>query len=284
MRARSPADERIMAGAEEILAVSKGMLNGASEPPHVVFRVAELTAMSWLPSLVRRIRIAHLNLRVLIAINKGGILLDRLNRRQYDLALLPGPMRGRLYEALRMKTVERAWMASPMMPPGRPRGVIARLEVRQSGTTLLQCLEPNVTQDFVATLQKAIPKQRPIWAESRGRNRNRHRQRPEHSVKNGGDRGSALHQFAFVRRPAGVANAFNTVGSMPKLARAAIGVMRASATMARLASLLCSGSSAVPAVPPISGTLLPGRWMTCNSRSARWRSITSRSRPDGRNL
>lgn len=154
-----------MAGAEEILAVSKGMLNGASEPPQVVFRLAatELTAMSWLPSLVRRIRIAHLNLRVQIAVNKGGILLDRLNRGQYDLALLPGPMRGRLYEALPMKTVERAWMASPMMPPGRPRGVIARLEVRQSGTSVAAVLGARCHSGFCRDTAEGNPETTTEW-------------------------------------------------------------------------------------------------------------------------
>jgi DNA-binding transcriptional LysR family regulator len=115
----TPAGERVMAGAEQMLAISRRIFDEATdpEPYQAVFRLAatELTAMSWLPALVRCIQTAHPNLRLEIEINEGGILLDRLNRNQYDLALLPGPMWGRLYEALPMKTVERCWMASPKM-------------------------------------------------------------------------------------------------------------------------------------------------------------------------
>jgi DNA-binding transcriptional LysR family regulator len=115
----TPEGERVSAGAEQMLAIAERLLSetGVAEAHHAVFRLAatELIAMSWLPILLERIRSSFPRLRLEVEINGGGIVLERLNRGRYDLALLPGPMWGRLYEAIPMKTLKRAWMASPKM-------------------------------------------------------------------------------------------------------------------------------------------------------------------------
>jgi DNA-binding transcriptional LysR family regulator len=115
----TPAGERVSEGAEQMLSIVKGLVESSSEPDEYesVFRLAatELTAMTWLPGLLSAIRLDHPRLRVEVEIHGGGTLLEQLNRSRYDLALLPGPMWGRLYEALPMQALERAWMASPAM-------------------------------------------------------------------------------------------------------------------------------------------------------------------------
>ena len=115
----TPAGEKVSEGAEQMLAIVKGLVEGDNEPDEYesVFRLAatELTAMTWLPDLLTSIRTDYPRLRVEVEIHGGGTLLEQLNRGRYDVALLPGPMWGRLYEALPMKALERAWMASPAM-------------------------------------------------------------------------------------------------------------------------------------------------------------------------
>lgn len=115
----TPAGEKVCEGAEQMLAIVKGLVEDGNEPDEYesVFRLAatELTAMTWLPDLLAAIRTDYPRLRVEVEIHGGGTLLEQLNRGRYDLALLPGPMWGRLYEALPMQSLERAWMASPAM-------------------------------------------------------------------------------------------------------------------------------------------------------------------------
>jgi DNA-binding transcriptional LysR family regulator len=115
----TPAGERVAQGAEQMLTIARQLLEEVTEPEEyqATFRLAatELIGLTWLPPLLKRIHTEHPRVRVEVEIHGGGVLLDQLNRGRYDLALLPGPMWGRIYEALPMQTLERQWMASPKM-------------------------------------------------------------------------------------------------------------------------------------------------------------------------
>lgn len=115
----TPAGERVASGAEQMLAIAKRLMDEVNEPDQyqATFRLAatELTGMTWLPELLRRIEAQFPKLRVEVDIHGGGVLLEQLNRGRYDLAILPGPLWGRIYESLPLDTLERAWMASPKM-------------------------------------------------------------------------------------------------------------------------------------------------------------------------
>lgn len=115
----TPAGERVSAASEQMLAISRQLLEEGDDPDEyqAAFRLAatESTALTWLPAFTRRVKAAVPKLRLEVEIHEGGVLLEQLNRGRYDLALLPGPMWGRIYEALPMKTLERAWMASPAL-------------------------------------------------------------------------------------------------------------------------------------------------------------------------
>lgn len=115
----TPAGEKVYEGAEQMLAIVKGLVEEGTEPDEYesVFRLGatELIAMTWLPALLANIRTDFPRLRVEVETHGGGTLLEHLNRGRYDLALLPGPMWGRLYEALPLQPLSRAWMASPAM-------------------------------------------------------------------------------------------------------------------------------------------------------------------------
>ena len=125
----TPAGERVSAGAEQMLSISRELFEEAGDPEEyqAVFRLAatESTALTWLPAFAKRVKTEFPKLRLEMEIHEGGVLLEQLNRGRYDLALLPGPMWGKIYEALPMKTLERAWMASPKL---RTPGVALTVE------------------------------------------------------------------------------------------------------------------------------------------------------------
>ena len=115
----TPAGERVAAGAEQMLAVTRQLLEDLTEAEQFEgnFRLGatELTSLTWLPALLRRIQDEHPRLRVEVEVRNGGNLLEQMNRGRYDLAVLPGPMWGRLFQATPLRPLERAWMASPSM-------------------------------------------------------------------------------------------------------------------------------------------------------------------------
>lgn len=115
----TPAGEQASVGAEQMLAIARRLFEEPGDPEEyqAIFRLAatELTAMTWLTSLLNVLRKKYPKLKLEVEIHEGGVLLEHLNRGRYDLALLPGPMWGKIFEALPMKTLERAWMASPSM-------------------------------------------------------------------------------------------------------------------------------------------------------------------------
>lgn len=115
----TPAGERVSAGAEQILSLSKRLLEDLTEPDQYegIFRLGatELIAMTWLPAMMRTLQAEHPRLRLEIEVLNGGLLLEQMSRGKYDVALLPGPMWGRLYHAVPLGALKRAWMASPAM-------------------------------------------------------------------------------------------------------------------------------------------------------------------------
>lgn len=115
----TPAGERVSMAAEQMLSISRQLFEETGDPEgyQAVFRLAatESSALTWLPAFAKRLSAELPKLRLEVEIHEGGVLLEQLNRGRYDLALLPGPMWGKIYEALPMKTLERAWMASPKL-------------------------------------------------------------------------------------------------------------------------------------------------------------------------
>lgn len=115
----TPAGERVAAGAEQMLSLAQRLLEDLTEPePYEgTFRLGatELIGMTWLTRLMQSIRAGHPRVRLEVEVHNGGALLEQMNHGRYDVALLPGPMWGRLYEAVPLGPLERAWMASPEM-------------------------------------------------------------------------------------------------------------------------------------------------------------------------
>jgi DNA-binding transcriptional LysR family regulator len=114
---------RVAAAAAQMLALGQRMIDeiGGAETATRTFRLgaSELIGVTWLPRYVQRLRDSHPDVRLEIEIDHGGRLLERLGQGRYDLALIPGPMWGRLFEHQALRTLERCWMASPSL--GVPR-------------------------------------------------------------------------------------------------------------------------------------------------------------------
>jgi DNA-binding transcriptional LysR family regulator len=117
---------RLVRRAEELLSLSENLFReGEDGPLHdQVFRLgaSELIGMTWLSRFMRAAAAEFPRLLVEIEVDHGGRLLDKLNQGQFDLALIPGPMWGNLFEAVPLRELERDWMASPAL--GVPRRVL----------------------------------------------------------------------------------------------------------------------------------------------------------------
>lgn len=127
----TPAGQRLAAGAQEMLEMGNRLLSELSEPEDYegVFRVGatDLIGMSWLPRFMRRVQQTYPRVLLEIDVDTGGHLLEKLGQGRYDLALVPGPMWGRLFEDVPLRTLERSWMASPSL--GMPRRALTVQEL-----------------------------------------------------------------------------------------------------------------------------------------------------------
>ncbi|MBS7776809.1 substrate-binding domain-containing protein [Acidovorax sp. CCYZU-2555] len=91
--------------------------------------VTELIAMTWLADLSQALRCAYPRLRLEVEVRNRCVILDEMNRGKYDVALLLGSLWGRIVDAVPLRTLERAWMASPKM--GIPRHVLSVEELSE---------------------------------------------------------------------------------------------------------------------------------------------------------
>ena len=122
----TPDGTRLVGRAEELLALSRNVFGEADDAPRYdqVFRLgaSELIGMTWLPRFMRSVAAQFPRLLLEIEVDHGGRLLEKLNQGQFDLALIPGPMWGNLFEAVALRPLERDWMASPAL--GMPARVL----------------------------------------------------------------------------------------------------------------------------------------------------------------
>jgi DNA-binding transcriptional LysR family regulator len=122
----TPEGQRLAAGAQELLALSNKLMADMAEPEQYegVFRLGatELIGVTWLATFVRRVQLEYPLLLLELDVDHGGRLLEKLNQGRFDMALVPGPMWGRIFEGVPLRTLDRCWMASPSL--GVPRRVL----------------------------------------------------------------------------------------------------------------------------------------------------------------
>lgn len=109
---------------EQVLAIARNMLNmrnqildlrTASAPTVRTIRlgVTELTAMTWLPTLVQKIRARYPKVTVEPAVDSSVHLVEQLEAGGLDMVVAPDSFREQHFEIVPLDAVEYAWMCSP---------------------------------------------------------------------------------------------------------------------------------------------------------------------------
>jgi len=123
--------QRLMLSAEEVLMATRKMMQSMNHQSDFrgVLRlgVSELVAITWLPLLIERLKIQYPQAVVDVDAAPGGLILDRLEAGEIDLALVAGPLWSRQFESVELEEVEFHWMASPRL--GVPNHVMTPAEL-----------------------------------------------------------------------------------------------------------------------------------------------------------
>jgi len=113
----TPQGERLLALARDMLATRDRILdlsNALTPAPRTLrLGVTELTAMTWLPALIQRIRGSHPQVTLEPVVDTSVHLIDRVRDGRLDLAVVPDAFRETRFEVVPMDAVEYAWMCSP---------------------------------------------------------------------------------------------------------------------------------------------------------------------------
>lgn len=75
--------------------------------------VGELTALTWLPRLVKAIASAHPALEVSVHVDVGATLAERLNKGELDIAVIAGPASRSALTSVPLTQARFVWCASP---------------------------------------------------------------------------------------------------------------------------------------------------------------------------
>lgn len=78
-----------------------------------VFGIGELTALTWLPYLIAKARLAHPELMLNAYVDVGAVLQERLERGEIDFAVVAGRSSRPGIVSEPLVTCDFAWMASP---------------------------------------------------------------------------------------------------------------------------------------------------------------------------
>lgn len=129
---RSLRGARLTEKGEYLIAIAADMLGlqgrieairtgGADTVTRIRFGVTELTAMTWLPRLVAKMRAQYPNALLEPQVDMGRNLYDRLIDGQLDLVVIPETFSAPEVTSAVIGHVQNAWMARPglvRLPPG----------------------------------------------------------------------------------------------------------------------------------------------------------------------
>ncbi|MEW6344215.1 MAG: LysR family transcriptional regulator [Pseudomonadota bacterium] len=113
----TPQGERLLVMAREILEVRDRIMgmSAVMAPTLRVLRlgVTELTAMTWLPALVQRIRGSYPEIALEPTVDSSAHLMEKLAQEELDMVVVPDTYRDAQFELMALDSVEYAWMCSP---------------------------------------------------------------------------------------------------------------------------------------------------------------------------
>jgi DNA-binding transcriptional LysR family regulator len=113
----TPQGERLLAYARDMLSNRDRImdLSTALTPVTRTLRlgVTELTAMTWLPAWIQRIRNSHPQVTLSPVVDASVRLVESVRAGELDMAIVPDAFRDTHFEILPLDSVEYAWMCSP---------------------------------------------------------------------------------------------------------------------------------------------------------------------------
>ncbi|WP_319773748.1 LysR family transcriptional regulator [Breoghania sp.] len=145
---RSQRGARLSAKGEELLAIAEKMLNlhdqiadvrlsDGGRPRLLRLGVTELTAMTWLPRLVARLRVRYPTLKITPTVDMSRTLFTALEDDNLDLIIVPAAFRMPEYVSLALTEVENVWMAKTgLIDPAKVRSLhdLSRSPLLMQGT------------------------------------------------------------------------------------------------------------------------------------------------------
>ncbi len=115
--------EEVRALGAELLAVRDRILERAGlrevAPSRLRLGVTELTAMTWLPALVRELRAAYPDLVIEPEVAPSATLMGSILSDTYDLIITPYVQRDGALTTIHLAEVENVWACSPSIAPAR---------------------------------------------------------------------------------------------------------------------------------------------------------------------
>jgi len=113
----TPQGERLLIMTREILETRDRImgLSTAITPTLRTLRlgVTELTAMTWLPALVQRIRGSYPEIALEPTVDSSAHLIEKLGANELDMVVVPDNYREPQFELMALDSVEYSWMCSP---------------------------------------------------------------------------------------------------------------------------------------------------------------------------
>lgn len=113
----TPQGERLLVMARDILEMRDRImdLGSMTSPTLRMLRlgVTELTAMTWLPALVQRIRATYPDVTLEPAVDSSAHLIEKLAADELDMVVVPDTYRDSQFELVALDSVEYSWMCSP---------------------------------------------------------------------------------------------------------------------------------------------------------------------------
>lgn len=113
----TPQGEKLIGLTRDMLALRDRMMDFRSSlgqsPRNLRFGVTELTAMTWLPSLIHRLRGSYPTLALEPVVDASVELVEKLKADELDAVVVPDAFREPPFEIVPLDSVEYAWMCSP---------------------------------------------------------------------------------------------------------------------------------------------------------------------------
>lgn len=113
----TPKGEELLSLAQDMLLLRNRMVGSAAGSTSATRRlrlgVTDLTAMTWLPSLIRKIRARHPAVVLEPEVDTSTRLIERLSEKKLDVVIAPDAFNDPRFETVPLGRVEYAWMCSP---------------------------------------------------------------------------------------------------------------------------------------------------------------------------